>query len=93
MGFILAGLDSESYDRSYSDRELMARIAGYFRAEWRRMTLVAVTITLNTAFNTARPLLITQGINSLTTGSSTRLQKTQTAVYMWLPAAGAIFTR
>ena len=72
MGFILAGLDSESYDRSYSDRELMARIAGYFRAEWRRMTVVAVTITLNTAFNTARPLLITQGINLLTAGSSTQ---------------------
>jgi len=70
MGFILGGLDSESYDRSYSDRELIARIVGYFRAEWRRMALVAGTITLNTAFNTARPLLITQGINALTTGSS-----------------------
>jgi len=41
MGFILGGLDSESYDRTYSDRELIARIAGYFRAEWRRMAVVA----------------------------------------------------
>ena len=37
MGFILGGLDSESYDRTYSDRELLRRIASYFRAEWQRM--------------------------------------------------------
>jgi ATP-binding cassette subfamily B protein len=65
MGFILAGLDSESYDRSYSDRELMRRIASYFRAELRRMLLVAGLIVANSAFNTARPLLITRGINLL----------------------------
>jgi ABC-type multidrug transport system fused ATPase/permease subunit len=67
MGFVLAGLDSESYDRHYSDRELLRRIASYFRAEWRRMTLVAGMIFLNAAFNTARPLLITQGIDMLAT--------------------------
>ena len=30
MGFILDGLDTESYDRTYSDRELIRRIVGYF---------------------------------------------------------------
>ena len=71
MGFILAGLDSESYDRHYSDRELLRRIASYFRPEWRRMLLVAGTIFLNAAFNTARPLLITRGIDMLATNPTT----------------------
>ena len=31
MGFILDGLDTEAYDRNYSDRELLRRILGYFR--------------------------------------------------------------
>ena len=31
MGFILDGLESEGYDRTYSDRALMRRIAHYFR--------------------------------------------------------------
>ena len=31
MGFILDGLETEAYDRSYRDRDLLARILGYFR--------------------------------------------------------------
>lgn len=65
MGFILDGLDSESYDRTYSDRELMRRIVRYFGSEWKRMLVVAVTILANSLFNTARPLLITRGIDTL----------------------------
>ncbi len=41
MGFILDGLDTESYDRSYSDRELVRRILSYFRPHARRMLIVA----------------------------------------------------
>ena len=47
MGFILDGLDSESYDRQYSDRDLMRRIVSYFRPHGRRMAVIAVMITLN----------------------------------------------
>ena len=65
MGFILAGLDTESYDRTYSDRELIRRIIGYFKPEWKRMLLVAGMILFNSGFNTARPLLITRGIDML----------------------------
>ena len=31
MGFILDGLETEAYDRTYSDRELLRRIVSYFR--------------------------------------------------------------
>jgi len=47
MGFIIDGLDTEDYDRQYSDRELLNRIVGYFQPYRRKMILVAVMITLN----------------------------------------------
>ena len=31
MGFILDGLDTEAYDRSYRDRDLLVRLLSYFR--------------------------------------------------------------
>ena len=65
MGFILGGLDTESYDRTYSDRELIRRIIGYFGSEGKRMLVVATMILLNSGFNTVRPLLITRGIDML----------------------------
>ena len=65
MGFILDGLESESYDRAYGDRELIRRIVAYFAEERRRMAMVAGLILLSSLFNTARPLLITRGIDML----------------------------
>src|SRR5690348_10462871 len=41
MGFIMDGLDAEAYDRNYSDRQLIARIIGYFRPKLRIMLIVA----------------------------------------------------
>ena len=71
MGFILGGLDTESYDRSYSDRELIRRIIRYFRPEGKRMMLVAGMVFLNSAFNTARPLLISRGIDMVSADPQT----------------------
>ncbi|NIO71572.1 MAG: hypothetical protein GTO14_04575, partial [Anaerolineales bacterium] len=58
MGFILDGLDTEAYDRNYSDRELLSRIIGYFRPYARQMILVAIMIALNSAAGTGGPILI-----------------------------------
>ena len=30
MGFILDGLETEAYDRNYSDRDLLRRLLSYF---------------------------------------------------------------
>ena len=46
MGFILDGLDTEDYDRNYSDKELLSRIAGYFRPHASKMALVALTLAI-----------------------------------------------
>ena len=63
MGFILDGLDTEDYDRNYSDRELVARIVGYFRPHGRKMGLVAVALTLNSAARSGGPILISKAID------------------------------
>jgi ABC-type multidrug transport system fused ATPase/permease subunit len=63
MGFILDGLETEVYDRNYSDRELLSRIIGYFRPYTRQMILVAVMITLNSAAGTGGPILISKAID------------------------------
>ncbi len=65
MGFILEGLDAEAYDRSYSDRQLIGRIIGYFRPHVSLMLSVAGLIVLNSALDTAFPVLISQSINTI----------------------------
>ena len=72
MGFILDGLDTEAYDRNYSDRELLRRIVGYFRPHSRQMILVAVMITLNSAAGTGGPILISKAIDIVADNPSHR---------------------
>lgn len=67
MGFIMDGLDAESYDRTYSDRQLVARILRYFRPELSVMLFVAVLIVLSSLMDTAYPILIARGIDILST--------------------------
>ncbi|HUX13535.1 MAG TPA: ABC transporter ATP-binding protein [Spirochaetia bacterium] len=63
MGFILDGLETESYDRQYSDRVLVRRIVDYFRPHVRQMVMVAITLTLNSVAGTAAPILISRAID------------------------------
>jgi ATP-binding cassette subfamily B protein len=73
MGFILDGLDTESYDRNYSDRELMVRILGYFRPYAGKMALVALMLTLNSAASSGMPILIAKVIDAIGAGASLNL--------------------
>jgi ATP-binding cassette subfamily B protein len=61
--FILDGLDSEDYDRSYKDRELLKRIGGYFRPHRGRIALTSLMLTLNSAAGTAGPILISKALD------------------------------
>jgi ABC-type multidrug transport system fused ATPase/permease subunit len=63
MGFVLGGLDTESYDRHYGDRELVRRIISYFRPYTRQMMLVAAMLTLNSVAGTGVPILIARAID------------------------------
>ena len=70
MGFIMDGLDAEAYDRSYTDRQLLDRILSYFKPHLPAMGVVAGTIVLNSLMETALPLLIARGIDSIAAGST-----------------------
>ena len=82
MGFILGGLETEDYDRHYSDRELLSRIVSYFRPYTRTMILVAVMITLNSVATTAGPIVIAKGIDLLS--------KNPAPLGIWLMAGGVL---
>lgn len=70
MPFILDGLETETYDRSYTDRQLLRRIASYFKPYVRQMVFVATMMTLNSLAGTAGPILISKAIDRVTVDPS-----------------------
>lgn len=65
MGFIMNGLDAEDYDRSYTDRELLNRILGYFRPALGPMMAVAAMIVLSTLAGMVQPIVASWGIDRI----------------------------
>ncbi|HET9660492.1 MAG TPA: ABC transporter ATP-binding protein [Thermomicrobiales bacterium] len=65
MGFIMEGLDAESYDRTYDDRGLIERILRYFKPNRRAMGLIVLMIVLNSAMDALLPVLISSTINQI----------------------------
>jgi ATP-binding cassette subfamily B protein len=57
MGFF-AGLNVEKYDRQYSDRELIRRIAGYFGPQGRRLIAVTVLVLAIAAIGASLPVVV-----------------------------------
>src|SRR5512136_1056567 len=84
MGFILDGLETEAYDRTYRDRDLLGRIVSYFRPYRGRMFLVAAAISLNSIAATASPILISGGIDAL------RVEKNPSATTILLLTLGVL---
>jgi ATP-binding cassette subfamily B protein len=64
MGFF-SGLSDEGYDRQYTDRELVRRIAHYFRPQWRRMSLIGAALVLISLANAASPILVGRAVDLL----------------------------
>ena len=65
MGFLMDGLDSEAYDRTYTDRQLVGRILSYFRPQARKMLIVAGAIVLTSLVDTGVPVVISRSLDSL----------------------------
>jgi ATP-binding cassette, subfamily B, bacterial len=90
MGFLMDGLDAESYDRKYGDGVLLRRIVAYFKPHAAQMILVAVVIVLGSLADVALPIIIARGIDLLKTESpadvlmSTTLAITVLACLSWL---------
>ena len=67
MGFVLDGLESESYDREYRDRDLLARILAYFRPFSRKVILVAAVLALNSIAGSGAPIAISRALDLAST--------------------------
>jgi hypothetical protein len=65
MGFLMDGLDSEAYDRSYTDRQLVARILGYFRPQGAKMLVVTLAVVLTSLVDTGVPIVISRSLDRL----------------------------
>ena len=85
MGFIMDGLDAEAYDREYKDRQLIARIIGYFRPHLPTMGVVAGLIVLNSVMDAAFPFLIARSLDRL--NGAADLSQTLWQRTTWLIAA------
>ncbi len=73
MGRLTGGLDAEAYDRSYNDRELLRRVAVYFRPHAGTMVLVAGMVALASLVATVIPFIISRGIDALEGNLSAQL--------------------
>jgi ATP-binding cassette subfamily B protein len=65
MGFVMDGLEAESYDRTYRDRELVDRILQYFRPQAPKMLLIASMVVLQSVMDAALPILSAWGLNTI----------------------------
>lgn len=65
MADILGGLEPESYDREYPDRELLRRIGRYFRARTRLVTSIAGAVIMGSLMGTAFPVLFSRSVDAL----------------------------
>ena len=65
MGSIMEGLQAEAYDRTYTDRSLISRIARYFMAQLPLICGVTTFIVLASCLDAVSPLLMARGIDVL----------------------------
>jgi ATP-binding cassette subfamily B protein len=62
---VFFGLDTEAYDRQYSDRQLLARITGYFGPYRRRVVMVGMLIAAISLVGAAQPIIVARGLDLL----------------------------
>lgn len=77
---ITGGLNPEKYDRNYSDRELVRRIVRYFRPHIGKVLLVSLMVSLISILATATPIIISRGIDTLSSNPQLQLLLTLAAV-------------
>ncbi|HEX3303568.1 MAG TPA: ABC transporter ATP-binding protein, partial [Thermomicrobiales bacterium] len=96
MAFIMNGLDAESYDRKYTDRQLINRIKTYFRPESRKIGLVTIMVVLNSMLDAALPILVATWLDRIVgpNGVDSRVWWLVAAIILFGAAAwGAYFVR
>ena len=62
---VFFGLDTEAYDRQYSDRDLLRRILGYFQPHRRRVLVIGVLIAAISMVGALQPIVVSRGLDLL----------------------------
>jgi ATP-binding cassette subfamily B protein len=62
---VFFGLDTEAYDRQYTDQELLSRILGYFVPYRRRVVTVGLLIAVIAVVGAAQPIIVSRGLDLL----------------------------
>jgi ATP-binding cassette subfamily B protein len=75
-----AGLDAESYDRTYGDSRLARRMWSYFKPHARKLTWVSLAILVMSMAGAAGPLLISAGVQGMADGDVTQAAVTLAAL-------------
>src|SRR5690606_13471817 len=57
--------NAEEYDRTYTDGQLVGRIANYFKPHMRTVLLVSAMVILMSIGATITPILVSSGLNYL----------------------------
>ncbi len=71
MGFVMDGLETEAYDRKYSDRQLLSRISSYFRP-WRwRMAAVGGILALASLSEFGAQVVVSKSLDAASAAKST----------------------
>lgn len=65
-----SGLNTEDYDRQYSDRELYGRILSYFRPHVWRLTGTVVLLLIVAGFGAWLPVVVSEGVDAASTDPS-----------------------
>lgn len=60
-----AGLDTEAYDRKYTDRQLAARVANYFRPFKNSVIAVVVLLLIIALSSAVSPIIVARGVDLL----------------------------
>jgi ATP-binding cassette, subfamily B, bacterial len=65
MGFIMDGLDTDKYDRTYKDRDLVRRIISYFKPYTKKIIFLIFVLVLTSVSSSFSPILISKAIDIL----------------------------
>jgi ATP-binding cassette subfamily B protein len=88
---LTGGLSAEAYDRSYSDRQLIRRIAAYFTPHRRQVLIVSAMVVLISLVTTLIPIIISRGIDALAASPGTALLVGTAALIAGLGALTWVF--
>ncbi len=60
-----SNLDTERYDRKYSDQQLAVRMGSYFRGHNRRLIAIAIFLLFMSLAGAAQPWIVARGVDAL----------------------------